>query len=558
MKKMLFSILSVLLVSLLFSPSAFSQDTVVRITPASVVSPAVGEQFTINVAIENGQNVAGYQVMVLYDPTALEAVAFNHGDYLSEDAFFGGAWRRTLTPQKRVRFAATSSPSEINGDGILGTLTFEVLALKTSSLTLVDESRVVANRTPSGTLLATKEGTVSFPRVENALVSLDGIGITIPTDLISEVAFGPNSTYFVLNAQFPTLTGVSDTDVSYRGCTITLDLPGVPDNSLSAISGDVAIEYLRQNVKIAAWLQPVSLAGLAKHLGILDVDGPLDRLPDQPQYFMFPLQTIEERRREIEDEEVRGKVIQLIGLIPLAGALPGAFVEETDKVEKISEIFQSAMDPKIVLDPWGSSRDVGIRWRNPGRPNDQLRYVLILPRQVPNIRITVEQEYVLKGAPTSLETIAYEGTWNLENNALAAPRAQPMTLADYPPFQQLPPETQEYLLHHFGEFANAEVWQVPEETSLLSNYPNPFNPETWIPYQLAKPAEVTVSIYSADGKLVRTLALGHQRAGIYQSRTRAAYWDGRNAQGEPVASGVYFYTLSAGDFTATRKMLIRK
>ena len=132
MKKMLFSILSVLLVSLLFSPNAFSQvRPVVRITPAGVVSPAVGEQFTINVAIENGQNVAGYQVMVLYDPTALEAVRFNSGDYLPTDAFFGGAWRQTLTPQKRVRFAATSSPSEINGDGILGTLTFEVLALKT-------------------------------------------------------------------------------------------------------------------------------------------------------------------------------------------------------------------------------------------------------------------------------------------------------------------------------------------------------------------------------------------------------------------------------------------
>ena len=98
----------------------------------------------------------------------------------------------------------------------------------------------------------------------------------------------------------------------------------------------------------------------------------------------------------------------------------------------------------------------------------------------------------------------------------------------------------------------------PEKTQLLANYPNPFNPETWIPYQLAEPAEVTISIYAIDGKLVRTLALGHQAAGIYQDRSRAAYWDGRNVQGELVASGVYFYTLTAGDFTATRKMLIRK
>ena len=104
--------------------------------------------------------------------------------------------------------------------------------------------------------------------------------------------------------------------------------------------------------------------------------------------------------------------------------------------------------------------------------------------------------------------------------------------------------------------------QIPvtaiRENFLLANFPNPFNPETWIPYQLAKPAEVTITIYAINGQVVRTLALGHQSAGIYQSRSRAAYWDGRNTFGEPVASGLYFYTLTAGDFTATRKMLIQK
>ena len=99
---------------------------------------------------------------------------------------------------------------------------------------------------------------------------------------------------------------------------------------------------------------------------------------------------------------------------------------------------------------------------------------------------------------------------------------------------------------------------LPKETALLSNYPNPFNPETWIPYQLAEPADVTLCIYSVNGVLVRTLALGHQPAGIYHNRNRAAYWDGRNKHGERVASDVYFYTLMAGNFTATRKMLIQK
>ena len=99
---------------------------------------------------------------------------------------------------------------------------------------------------------------------------------------------------------------------------------------------------------------------------------------------------------------------------------------------------------------------------------------------------------------------------------------------------------------------------IPKETALLPNSPNPFNPETWIPYQLSKPAVVALRIYSVNSELVRTLVLGQMPAGIYQSRTRAAYWDGKNDLGESVASDIYFYTLKAGDFTATRKMLIRK
>ena len=99
---------------------------------------------------------------------------------------------------------------------------------------------------------------------------------------------------------------------------------------------------------------------------------------------------------------------------------------------------------------------------------------------------------------------------------------------------------------------------LPAETVLLSNYPNPFNPETWIPYQLAKPSDVKITIYDTRGAVVRHLDLGHQLAGTYTSRTRAAHWDGRNELGESVASGVYFYTLETDDLTTTRKMLIQK
>ena len=99
---------------------------------------------------------------------------------------------------------------------------------------------------------------------------------------------------------------------------------------------------------------------------------------------------------------------------------------------------------------------------------------------------------------------------------------------------------------------------TPKETALLPNYPNPFNPETWIPYHLAHPADVTLVLYDTKGAVIRRLALGHQPAGFYTARSKAAYWDGRNTTGELVASGVYFYQLRAREYAAVRRMVIVK
>jgi len=99
---------------------------------------------------------------------------------------------------------------------------------------------------------------------------------------------------------------------------------------------------------------------------------------------------------------------------------------------------------------------------------------------------------------------------------------------------------------------------IPEETKLLANYPNPFNPETWIPYLLADGANVNIRIYNINGQLVRQLDLGKQRAGSYIARDKAVYWDGNNEFGEAVASGIYFYTLQAGSVSKTRQMVILK
>jgi hypothetical protein len=99
---------------------------------------------------------------------------------------------------------------------------------------------------------------------------------------------------------------------------------------------------------------------------------------------------------------------------------------------------------------------------------------------------------------------------------------------------------------------------IPETNALLPNFPNPFNPDTWIPYQLKESASVVIRIYNASGQLVRILDIGHRQAGFYVDKMDAAYWNGRNGSGERVASGVYFYQLETGNFSAVRKMTIIK
>ena len=112
--------------------------------------------------------------------------------------------------------------------------------------------------------------------------------------------------------------------------------------------------------------------------------------------------------------------------------------------------------------------------------------------------------------------------------------------------------------HNLIQLPELVLYEIPAETELLANYPNPFNPETWIPYRLAEDAFVTLAIYDGAGQIVRTFEIGHRIAAVYESQSKAVYWDGRNDIGEGVASGVYFYHLSAGNYSATRKMLILK
>ena len=188
--------------------------------------------------------------------------------------------------------------------------------------------------------------------------------------------------------------------------------------------------------------------------------------------------------------------------------------------------------------------------------------------RIPELRVTVKN--LSTGASldtvlgTELSATAYSATF-VEFGRHAAKAGDVLEIVAHAPnpFVGVRPVPQivvsaEEVLTSRISLPDLELYEIPSETELLANYPNPFNPETWIPYRLAKAAGVTLDIYDATGRLVRTIDVGFKPAAVYESRASAIYWDGRNDYGEQAASGVYFYHLSAGTYSATRKMLIMK
>ena len=111
---------------------------------------------------------------------------------------------------------------------------------------------------------------------------------------------------------------------------------------------------------------------------------------------------------------------------------------------------------------------------------------------------------------------------------------------------------------HEDKKPKAAPAQTPDDSALLACFPNPANPDVWIPYRLASESGVVIRIYDVSGHLVRTLDMGSQPAGFYASKSKAAHWDGSNEAGERVASGIYFYSIQASGYTATRKLIISK
>ena len=576
--------------------------TIVRLQPSSVASPAVGEQLTVSLNIEGGKAVAGYQATVQFDATALRYVSSANGDYLPPGALFV----KPIVDRNVVRLAAVSRTGEISGDGTLATLTFEVVAVKTSALVLSDI--LISNSAAEGSIPQIEDAQITEPtglkkepdmvvtsiRASDTTVS-PGESFTLSTTVKNSGSGQSNRTTLRYYRSSNDRISSSDTEVGtdsvsvleanrtspesislmapmtpgtyyYGACVDSVTNESDTNNNCSAAvtvtvvvaSPDLVVEAVQA---VPATVEPGETFRL---YATLKNQGTGESAATTLRYYRSSNATIstqDTRLRSANRDPLAANATIRRYLTVTAPTTPGTYyygacVDSVSSESDTANNCSRAVSVTVTAPPM-VAEDVNV-----DGVVDVQDLVYIAQRYGQTSTTTADvngdgvvniDDLILVAAVLDADAAAapslYSGfleTFTAAEVKLWLSQARQRDFKD--------PSVRRGI--QFLEQLLASM--VPKETALLANYPNPFNPETWIPYQLAKDADVTLTIYAVNGHVVRRLSLGHQPAGIYQNRNRAVYWDGKNAFGESVASGVYFYTFTAGDFTATRKMLIRK
>ena len=498
----------ILAVFMLVAVQGVTYGQTVSIDPASIESPAAGEQLTVNINITGGMNVAGYQVTVTFDATALSYVSIANGDFLPTGAFATTpiATDTSATLGAAGLPTATGVPTA-DGDGTLATVTFRVVEAKDSTIGLTNVLISDATATPIDVTIQ------------------DGM-VIVPAPEMTEEPEAPTEPATPLEPATP----------------VEPEMPETPTEPEPMVKPTYMFEMgLASGLNLISLplmpAEPYTASSFAEMVGATVVI----RLDAAKQEFVGF--TADQEGDGFAIEGGQGYIVNVPG---------GGMVTFTGTVWSNAAEEDAAAAPGIQLPSTGWAfvisgdlleAETGVSYTvvatNHRTGEIATRGVSSDHREFNTVWADLSRESVIEAGDTLEVTLIDQ--WD---NIVSGPFTHRVGIEDLRKAYLSLPLT---------------VGDVhPSATILGQNFPNPFNPETWIPYQLEKSSDVALQIYDMSGSVVRTIDLGFKPRGFYMTRSTAAYWDGRNNMGELIASGVYFYSLQAADFSATRKMLILK
>ncbi len=674
------------------TPEILQTPTDIFVNPVNIESPAVGGQFTVSINIGNGEGVAGYQLTVNFDPTALKYISSANGDYLPA----GASVNTAEVTENSVQLAATATDAESDGHGTLATVTFEVVEVKASSISLTNV--VITNATAEPLEFVTGDGAVFVPIDREPIVILPpgippisdqvfeitltnlttgepGMGGQIFSHPIFAAHFASDGLATVGEPAVPALvtlaengdvsgllefatavgadTAVAD-NVVIPGGAVTVRLKGnILNSSLTVASmlvstndGFIAATdvplYDENGMPVSATLELMAYdAGSEENTELAsDIPGPLGldadadpegsnaRVPteggvitphpgiqgvgDVSEAFAWTEPTATLTITPVSEEEtptptkpsfditlVSGLNLISVPLMPaepytaksFADMLSATVVIKLDAAKQSFVGYSAAEEGEgfgidgssgyIVNTPAGGDFTfTGTAWYNqsddaaaaPKIATAKSAWAFVVTSNLQDKEAGASYTLVAKNLRTGVITtedvtsnkghvsavwadLNYKSVIEVGDKIEIVLHDKQGTIVSGP-FQHKVTTTD---IHNAYMSVQMQVGNVrPKETILGQNFPNPFNPETWIPYQLSRDTNVTIKIYDVSGHSVRTLNLGHKSIGSYMTNSTAAYWDGKNGAGEHVSSGIYFYALQTESLSATRRMVILK
>ena len=586
MKKQFCRFTLLLLVCLSVASTAAAQVEILVVPSAT--NPAVGYQIEVSINIAGGANVAGYDFRLTFNSTNLEFISIENADHLPGDLYIP-----ELDPgDGSVRFAAATLTGIAEGDGTLAVAKFKVLTETETTIGLEDV--VIGDRTAQeinvvsitpATITPTAAGAdieyrlsipagISLIHVPLRVNAVDGVAKTIGSvaDLY-DVLGGTSAVNFLITYDSQTQ--------EWHSFFVPSDRGGPADARLTDATGVIASLRTPVTVRLrggALGTDGTSTITLSQGLNLVGL--PLDNSRINRVGDLFSLEGIGGNVPVIILAD--GGALKLVGrpgdpgdiaitggqsfilnagqaaTVPVSG-VGWSNTSGTAAAPSVATIGIVVSDVTPILALRGSIVD-----EDSGLSSTNFRVTVKNRSTGRSVAGIIGGEHHSRSNVWGLDGVGYQLTdVDLETKRAATIRdileisvQSPHPLIGVEPLEYT--VTAEDITKGWIQLPALVAYEIPAETALLRNYPNPFNPETWIPYQLVHAAEVTLTIYDTKGTLVRQLDLGHQQAGYYTNRTRAAYWDGRNHLGEAVGSGLYFYQLRAGDYTAIQKMVILK